>query len=87
MDLGRTIKIACEEMGKHTMDTFVENPPSIAHRGHGVVMSGCPGCRKKFQSVNQFIRHSMADAVPAIADLLTDPDDREDCRGHPLFVL
>lgn len=78
MDRDRIIKIAREEMGKHTMDTFVENPPSIARGGQGVVVSGCPGCRKKFQSVNQFVQHLLDDVAPVIADRITDPDDRND---------
>ena len=40
MDRDRIVKIAREEIGKHSMDTFVENPPSIAQGGHGVVVSG-----------------------------------------------
>jgi hypothetical protein len=60
------------------MDTFVENPPSIAQGGHGVVVSGCPGCKKKFQSINQFVHHLLDDVASVIADRITDPDDRDD---------
>ena len=78
MDRERIIKIAREEIGKHTMDTFVENPPSIAQGGRGVVVSGCPACKKKFQSVNQFVQHLLDDVALVIADRITDPDDRDD---------
>ena len=62
MDRDRIIKIAREEMSKHTM-TFVENPPSIAQGGQGVVVSGCPACRKRFQSLNQLAQHLLDDAA------------------------
>jgi hypothetical protein len=78
MDRDRIIKIAREELSNHSMDAFVDNPPSIAQGGHGVVVSGCPGCRKKFQSVNQFVQHLLDDVAPVIADRITDPIDRDD---------
>jgi hypothetical protein len=36
--------------------------------GRGVVVTGCPRCRKKFQSINQFVNHLVDDVLPAIAD-------------------
>jgi len=78
MDRDRNIKIAREELANHSMDSFVDNPPSIAQGGHGVVVSGCPGCRRKFQSVNQFVQHLLDDVAPVIADRITDPDDTDD---------
>ena len=78
MDRERIIKISREEIGKHSLDTFVQNPPSIAAGGSGVVVSGCPNCKKKFQSINQFVQHLMDDVTPVIADQITDPDDRDD---------
>jgi hypothetical protein len=35
------------EIHRHTFDTFVENPPSMAEGGKGVVVPGCPACRKR----------------------------------------
>lgn len=64
----RILEIAREEMVKHTLDTFVDDPPSIAKGGKGVVVTGCPNCRKKFQSVNQFVNHLVDDVLPVIAD-------------------
>ena len=68
IDRDRLIRIAREELEKHAFDTFVNNPPSIAQGGRGVVVSGCPGCKKQMQSLNQFIEHLTADVVPVIAD-------------------
>jgi hypothetical protein len=55
-------------MLKRSFDTFVDNPPSVAHGGKCHVVSGCPGCKKKFQSMNQFIEHLSSDVLPVIAD-------------------
>ncbi|HXA76349.1 MAG TPA: hypothetical protein VNV41_04390 [Candidatus Acidoferrales bacterium] len=55
-------------MQKHSFDSFVDNPPSIAQGGRGVVVSGCPACRIKFQSLNQFTEHLISDVMPVIAD-------------------
>jgi hypothetical protein len=52
MDRQGILRVAREEMRKHFFDTFVDEPPSIAQGGRGVVISGCPGCRKKLQSLN-----------------------------------
>jgi hypothetical protein len=68
VDRSRFLQVAREEMQKHTFDTFVENPPPIARGGRGVVVSGCPGCRKRLQSLNQFIEHLEIDVMPLIVD-------------------
>ena len=65
MDNATEVKIfnaAKAELMKHTLDTFVDNPPSVAEGGNGVVVTGCPACRKKFQSINQLMLH-LADDV------------------------
>lgn len=36
IDRSKFLQIAREEMRKHTFNTFVENPPSVAQRGRGV---------------------------------------------------
>jgi hypothetical protein len=38
------------EIYQHDFSHFVDEPPSIAQRGKGVVVSGCPACKKKFKS-------------------------------------
>jgi hypothetical protein len=68
LDRDKLLRIAREEMQKHSFDSFVDNPPSIAQGGKGVVVSGCPGCKKKFQSLNQFMEHLQRDVLPIIAD-------------------
>jgi hypothetical protein len=35
------------EIHRHTFDYYVENPPSMAEGGKGVVVPGCPACRRR----------------------------------------
>jgi hypothetical protein len=51
---------------KHSLDTFVDNPPSVAEGGRGVVVTGCPACRRQFQSINQLMMHLSGDVLPTI---------------------
>jgi hypothetical protein len=62
------IRVAREEMQKHSFDTFVDDPPSVAQGGRGHVVSGYPVCKKKFQSLNQFMEHLASDVLPIIVD-------------------
>jgi len=66
--------MARKEITKHTLDTFVDDPPSIAKGGRGVVVTGCPGCRKQFQSIDQFVNHLVDDVLPVIADRVVDAE-------------
>ena len=46
------------ELHRHDFCTFVEEPPCIAAQGgNGVVVTGCPTCRKKFGTMPQFLDH------------------------------
>jgi hypothetical protein len=55
-------------MQKHSFDTFVDDLPSVAQGGRGQVFSGCPVCKKRFQSLNQFMEHLASDVLPIIVD-------------------
>jgi hypothetical protein len=35
------------EIRRHDFDCFVTEPPSITQGGNGVVVPGCPACKKK----------------------------------------
>jgi len=74
LDRDKMIQIAREEIEKHSLDTFVDDPPSIAKGGRGVVVTGCPACRKKFQSINQFVNHLADDVLPVIADRVVNEE-------------
>jgi hypothetical protein len=45
------------EIQRHDFSHFVDDPPSVAQGGNGVVVTGCPNCRKRFGTVPQFIAH------------------------------
>jgi hypothetical protein len=45
------------EFGRHKFDTFVDNPPSTAQGGKGVVVPGCSICKVRMETDAQFVRH------------------------------
>ena len=45
------------EIRRHDFDCFVTEPPSIAQGGKGVVVPGCPACKKKIYTMAQFTDH------------------------------
>jgi len=69
MDKATKVKIlsaAKAELDRHTLSTFVDEPPSVAEGGSGVVVTGCPHCRKRFQTINQLMYHLADDVLPKI---------------------
>jgi len=59
------------EIYRHDFGTYVENPPTIAQGGKGVVVPGCPACNRRIQSMNEFLRHLAEDAMPPLLDRLS----------------
>jgi hypothetical protein len=64
--LGEDPEAAQTELMKHTLDTFVDNPPSVAEGVRGVVVTACPACRRQFQSIKQLMMHLSGDVLPTI---------------------
>jgi hypothetical protein len=60
------------EIYRHDFGTYVEDPPTIAQGGRGIVVAGCPACKKRLQSMNEFVRHLAEDAMPPLLDRLSD---------------
>jgi len=60
-----------QEIRRHDFDTFVDEPPSVAQGGKGVVVPGCPCCRARFGTVAQFIDHLTNDVLSAFIDKLS----------------
>ncbi len=52
------------EIRRHTFDTFVDSPPSVAQGGKGVVYPGCPACRKRLFTMVNFMDHLADDVLP-----------------------
>jgi hypothetical protein len=59
------------EIQNHDLTHFVNEPPSIAEGGRGVVITGCSRCRKRFGTVSQFIDHLTLDVLPPLIDKLS----------------
>jgi len=59
------------EIYRHGFDTFVDEPPTTARGGNGVVVTDCPACKKRLQSMNEFLRHLAEDAMPPLLDRLS----------------
>jgi hypothetical protein len=51
--------------------TFVDEPPSVARGGNGVVVPGCPLCKKRFGTTPQFLDHLTDDVLPAVLNGLS----------------
>lgn len=57
---------AQQELRRHSWETFVDEPPSIAQGGKGAVVPGCVTCKMKITTVNQFVEHLAKDVLPKI---------------------
>ena len=67
-----------QEIQRHDFSHFVDEPPCIAEGGRGCVVPGCATCRKRFQTISQFLDHLANDAMPALfAKLSGDPRTSE----------
>jgi len=63
-----------QEIHRHDFSYFVDQPPSVAQGGKGVVVPGCPTCRKRINTMNGFLRHLTEDAMPALIERLSTKD-------------
>jgi hypothetical protein len=59
------------EIHRHDFSHFIDEPPSIAEGGKGVVVPGCPACKKRINTMPQFLDHLANDAMPALLDRLS----------------
>jgi hypothetical protein len=61
-----------QEIQRHDFSHFfLENPPPVAEGGSGVVVPGCPTCRKRLNTMSQFPDHLAYDAIPPLLDRLS----------------
>jgi hypothetical protein len=65
-DKDKILKDAQAEFMRHKWETFEDEPPSAAAGGSGATIPGCPACRKRINTLNQFFRHQCDDVLPAI---------------------
>jgi hypothetical protein len=62
------LKAAQRELSRHSWEHFIDNPPSIAQGGKGVVVPGCPACSKTINTMNGFVEHLANDVLPGILE-------------------
>jgi hypothetical protein len=62
------------ELHQHDFSHFVDEPPSIAQGGKGVVVPGCPKCKKRFGTLPQFLDHLTDDVLPPLLDRLSSKE-------------
>jgi hypothetical protein len=60
-----------KEIQRHDLSYFVSDPPSVAQGGRGVVVAGCPACRKRLNTISQFLDHLTTDVMPPLIDRLS----------------
>ncbi len=61
-----------QEIRRHDFSHFVDQPPSVAQGGHGVVVPGCPACKKRINTVTGFLDHLADDVMPALIEKMSE---------------
>lgn len=59
------------EIRRHDFSTFLTEKPSMADGGTGVVVPGCPACRKRINTMAQFLDHLADDVMPGLLNRLS----------------
>jgi hypothetical protein len=44
----------------------VDEPPAVSEGGRGVVIPGCPPCKKRIKTEAEYLRHLADDVLPII---------------------
>ncbi len=52
-------------------ESNADEPPGVAQGGKGVVVPGCPACKKRINTMSQFLNHLADDAMPALLNRLS----------------
>ena len=60
-----------KEILRHEFSTFVDEPPVSSKGGKGVVVPGCSICRKRANTINDFLEHIAHDAIPPLIERLS----------------
>jgi hypothetical protein len=60
-----------KEIHRHDLSYFVDKPPSVVQGGRGVVAAGCPACKKRINTIPEFLQHLSNDAIPALIESLS----------------
>jgi len=57
-----------KEIYRHDFSHFVDEPPSVAEGGKGLVIPGCATCNVRINMTSQFLDHLANDAIPPLLD-------------------
>jgi hypothetical protein len=60
-----------QEIHRRGFSDFLNEPPSIAQGGKGVVVTGCPACKKRINTMPQFLDHLTDNVLPVLLDKLS----------------
>jgi len=60
-----------KEIRRHDLSTFVEDPPSVAQGGKGVIVPGCPCCKEKIRHNRTVLDHLTNDVLPTVINKLS----------------
>jgi hypothetical protein len=66
MDKKRILAAAKAELTKHSCDYFCTEIKSVAQGGNGVIVSGGPNCKKRFNTNTQYLEHLSNGVLPMI---------------------
>ena len=69
------------EIQRHDLSYFVDEPPSVAQGGKGVVVAGCPACKKRINTMTQFLDHLTNDAMPALIERLSVKNEEGEAKS------
>jgi hypothetical protein len=56
---------------RHEFSTFVDEPPVSSKGRKGVVISGCSTCRKRANTINEFLERIAHEAIPPLIERLS----------------
>ena len=59
------------EILRHEFSTFVDEPPVSSQGGKGVVVPGCSVCRRRANTITEFLAHIAQEAIPPLIDRLS----------------
>jgi hypothetical protein len=73
-----------QEIRRHDFSHFVDEPPSVAQGGRGVVVAGCPACKKRINTMTKFLDHLAEDEMPTLIEKLS-VDAKQSCGGDRMI--
>jgi hypothetical protein len=62
----KILAAAKTELCRHSWTTFPDELPTVANAGKGVIIPGCPPCKKRINTEAQYLRHLSDDVLPVI---------------------